>query len=715
MSDADHPQDGNGTSGRNILSFGCELEFIVTYVIGDDPDPDADDEGLAPILRIPTDIAPDATTDYIFQNIRDTLRNNGLTLQGADLPLPPDVDPDRARAIFGISVKHDNTVHEGDPDRTSNGYRFQGVEINTSASWTSSIAFQEVELLIQVLLHNYRIRVNQSCGLQFHIGNGLRPLNTQTVKRVAALLWCLDPIACHIHPPQRRRSPFSLPIREYSRFANGCQADAARDRFFRQGRLGKPKLGGVATIPSSQPARSRRHPTSRVATSRATLDSHAKLEQKYPDGFGGRDMEEVPSKDVDTALDGVSQCLACPNTEELVGLLTVTGGTGLCKPNYSFTGYACDQNPDGQDEWNWVAYPDDKLTIEFREAVGSMDTQWITSWGRICASIVLYALNASTTEFFGMLMRLAQAQGDFGDAGPVPYDFIDFLDDIGCFAEAELLEYKLQDKKLFWFPCRKLDTKVVVEPQESHGPDPPRGWQWGFGNEAEEIHVHADDTWPTEEPADSATDNLEETNGNTESGVQELPNTKETTEEEQKTVSNVSEATSRENEATGGSLTPKEARAKEAQDAYRLRFPHGYERIQVSAAGLLCGLRALIESIIAQEPVLLSPPPKIQVLQDLLHGPFFQAFIEESQDDTLREYNNLRGDQLAGLLQVWGRTLSPPLNLRLGFVSAFRPAYLYPASEDMDPIFIWIFNNDAQDERLGIIGHYEGLRPIIDS
>lgn len=195
----------------------------------------------------------------------------------------------------------------------------------------------------------------------------------------------------------------------------------------------------------------------------------------------------------------------------------------------------------------------------------------------------------------------------------------------------------------------------------------------------------------------------------------DLKKTKETTEEEQKTLSTVTEATSRENEATGVPLTAKEVQAKEAQDAYRLRFPHGYERIHVSAAGLLCGLRALIESIIAQEPVLLVPPPEIHMLQDLLHDPYFQVFIQESQDDTLREYNNLRGDQLAGLLQAWGRTLSPPRNLRLGFVSSIRPAFLYTAPEDVEPITIWIFNNDAQDERLGIIGHYEGLRPIFDS
>jgi hypothetical protein len=454
MSDTYSSQDKDSTNSKNVLSFGCELEFIVAYVVGDEPDPDGDDEDLAPILRVPSHIACNSTHSYVFDHIRKTLRDAGLALQNDNLPLPLDVDEGRARAMFGISVKHDDTLHEGDLDKTWNGYHFQGVEINSSASWTSTIAFQELELITQVLLHNYRIRVNQSCGLQFHIGNGLKPLNTQTVKRVAALLWCLDPIGCHVHPPQRRRGPFSLPIREHSRLAIGYQTSSVESNeiFFGEGRIGKPNLGGFPPIASSRSARIRRFASSRLATYRAPPGPHEKLEQNYPDGFGDRELEAIPTKDVDAALDGVWRCLACPKTDQLTALLIVVGGPSF-KANYNFAGYEADQNPKDQDEWNWAIDADYKLTIEFREAVGSMDTKWITAWGRICTSIVLFAQNSSTTEFFGMLIRLAQAQGNFGDVGPASYDFIDFLDDIGCFAEWNCLRVGFKIRSCFGFPA----------------------------------------------------------------------------------------------------------------------------------------------------------------------------------------------------------------------------------------------------------------------
>ncbi|OIW24041.1 hypothetical protein CONLIGDRAFT_121852 [Coniochaeta ligniaria NRRL 30616] len=745
MSDTDGPQYEDSNTSRNVLSFGCELEFIVAYVIGDEPDPDADDEHLAPILRLPGDIPSEFSHDYIYKHMKTTLRDAGLTLQDDDLPLPPDVDEQRARAIFGISVKHDDSLHEGNIDKTWNGYRFQGVEVNSSASWTSTIAFQELELLIQVLLHNYRIRVNQSCGLQFHIGNGLRPLNTQTVKRVAALLWCLDPIGCHIHPPQRRRGQYSLPIREHSRLARGLALFNVEDNetFFREGTIGKPNLGGSAPLASSRPARVRRFPSSRLATSRAAPGPHQELEQNYPDGFGDRELLDIPDKDVDvdSALDGVWRCLACSTTDKLPALLGVMG-----KPNYSFTGYEPDMNPEDRDEWYWDLDPECKLTIEFREAVGSMDAQWITCLGRICASIVLFALNSSTTEFFGMLMRLAQAQGDFGDAGPAPYDFIDFLDDIGCFAEAELLEGRLQDKKLFWFPCRKLEgTATVQDPYERA---PPRRWRLGFGNENEQSSsnqppVSAEDLWGTEDPAESAAESPKEEwpteeeyydaseqsspmtekdsaglgdKNPTESPDDDANRPKGPTEEGQKMADQEPEAMTQEQKAARAAAE-KAATEKEIREAYMRSFPHGYERILTSAHGLLCGLRALIASIVAQEPERLYPPPAVEDLQDLLSkNPFFQDFIETSRYKKLeKDKNNFTADQLGGVLHVWGESLKPPRNLRLGIVRPLQGEMLLPAP-DGDQIIIWVYNDDAQSESewIPIIGHYEGLRPIAE-
>lgn len=805
----------------NVLSFGCELEFIVAYLEGDEPDPDADSEGLAPILRVPVvpePCGPDSeyagpAEAYIFNHITDTLRQAGFTAKkDCSWPPPHDIPAERARAMFGIAVKSDSTVNEGAQVEGWNGYHFQGVELNTSASWTSPIAFQELELVIQVLLHSYRIRVNRNCGLHFHVGIGPKPLNTQTVKRIAALLWCLDPIMCHVHPPQRRRMPHSVPIRENSAFACSKQTSLAvsNDTFFEDGIIGKPKLGASVRMAPARPARTRRFPSSRLPTFRADPDTHAKLEKDYPDGFDGYGLMDIAEKVVDSALDGVWRFLSCSNTAELAELMQVAGG-GI-KSNYSFTGYIEDQNVDGQDEWRCEMPPDRKLTIEFREATGSLDAEWISAWGRICAGIVLFAQNASTTDFFGMLMRLGHAQGDFGDPGPAPYDFLDFLDDIGCFAEAEVIEAKLQDKELFWYPCRKL-VHAAADPEEPGDgwgaqeswiiPSPPKqdfwtppstpparepssfSWPWGgkppkpvcqgTGKEenttetgrdglADSIHAESGVSEAYSEPGPgedvpTAADEMEDkagshkpsstaapkpefagfqpTNttapdqGSTTNGEKQVAapededatntapehsiNAIETEPEPEPDIDMVSQDTEKpsdERVAAEREAARVAASEQGAREAYTMRFPNGYETIDVSGAGLLCGPRALIESIIAQEPSLLYPPPTVKELQDLLDAADI-PYVDDNGDLTLeKNRDNYKADQLAVMLQAWGQELHPDLVLRLGLVRPGKAPFLYPVEDShRATIIIWVWNNDAQDEQLGIYGHYQGLRP----
>lgn len=801
---------------RNVLSFGCELEFIVAYVEADEADPDADIEGLAPILRVPRTQdsinGPDHAQDYIFEHVTNTLREAGLTVQkDCNWPPPSDIDADRARTMFGISVKQDNTVIEWNGYDVWNGYRLQGLELNTSASWTSPVAFQELELITQVLLHNYRVRVNRNCGLHFHVGNGPKPLNTQTVKRVAALLWCLDPIACHVHPPQRRRTAYTLPIRENTAFACADEMSPAlcNDTFFRERKIGKPKLSASARMAPARLARTRRFPFSHLATSRADPDTHAELEQAYPDGFDGQGLTGIGMKVVDSALDGVWRLLSCSTTVELTDLMRITYGRPF-KPNYSFTGYSADQNVDVQDEWSCQIESDRKLTIEFREAVGSLDAEWISAWGRICAGIVLFAQNASTADFFGMVMRLAQAQGDFGGPGPALYDFIDFLDDIGCFAEAEVLEAKLQDKKMFWYPCRKLTftdedmspqsgpTSPAADGQEFWTPPltPPQGsskqsswspptsrqtspWPWGGKppNPARKESEKEEDAWASgkEDSIDDAV--------RTESGAPEHESTTErddkgptatgsdrlhstvapktgsagcgpadtTTADDEGSIADERKESSAANEehatvptpegdstestkiscpdpeidtvnqGTEGTLDGRLAAEQEAarvaasekyaREAYATRFPNGHETIDVSAAGLLCGPRALIQSIVGQEPELLYPPPTVEGLQELLDAADIPYVDDSGELTSEKNRDNYNVDQLAVMLQAWGRELHPDLVLRLGVVRPHKAPFLCPVTESDRQLIVWVWNDDAQDEELGIYGHYQGLRP----
>ncbi|OTB08685.1 hypothetical protein M426DRAFT_316696 [Hypoxylon sp. CI-4A] len=87
-------------------------------------------------------------------------------------------------------------------------------------------------------------------------------------------------------------------------------------------------------------------------------------------------------------------------------------------------------------------------TIEFREAAGTLDARWITTWARICAGAVRWARDASVFEFMRVLDRIyEQEDADrrrqrAAEAGfPVQdeverYNVVDLLEDMGLFAEA---------------------------------------------------------------------------------------------------------------------------------------------------------------------------------------------------------------------------------------------------------------------------------------
>lgn len=134
-------------------------------------------------------------------------------------------------------------------------------------------------------------------------------------------------------------------------------------------------------------------------------------------------------------------------------------------------------------------------------------------------------------------------------------------------------------------------------------------------------------------------------------------------------------------------------------------FPVGWVRIPTSSIGLRCGLGAVRNSLDEQYPQIQTPT--LTALEALTQSDNVLDFIRESGDKSLaQDRNNFRGDQLAGVLQEWGRQQG--LNLRLG-IRTPDGVFLYPAP-DGNQAFVWIWNNGVQGVKT--YGHYEGLRPL---
>ncbi|KAI1739263.1 hypothetical protein F4680DRAFT_466427 [Xylaria scruposa] len=98
--------------------------------------------------------------------------------------------------------------------------------------------------------------------------------------------------------------------------------------------------------------------------------------------------------------------------------------------------------------YNFQAYELDRLdlsgwarTIEFREAGGSLDPDWIVTWVKICVGMMRFCRDASVIDFITVLERVVreeerQRTSDSERDDKDIYDVCDLLEDICLFAEA---------------------------------------------------------------------------------------------------------------------------------------------------------------------------------------------------------------------------------------------------------------------------------------
>lgn len=106
------------------------------------------------------------------------------------------------------------------------------------------------------------------------------------------------------------------------------------------------------------------------------------------------------------------------------------------RPNYSIEKYSC----------HVTSYPDEMApTLEFREAAGSMDAAWVTTWARICHGLATWALNASLYEYLEVVTHC-----DSGQIGEIRYDVVDLLGDVSLATESRAAESRIQKNMDSW-------------------------------------------------------------------------------------------------------------------------------------------------------------------------------------------------------------------------------------------------------------------------
>ncbi|KAI1083061.1 putative amidoligase enzyme-domain-containing protein [Whalleya microplaca] len=138
-----------------------------------------------------------------------------------------------------------------------------------------------------------------------------------------------------------------------------------------------------------------------------------------------------------TTRQGIAEIMACKSAAAAAALVQSTGFRRL---NYNFNPYTPDSLDPSYSEHN-------RRTIEFREAGGSLDAEFIVLWTRICAGIIQWARNGRVDHFMHVLERLerhedrhqrvaAGVEADAQNQNEEIYDICDLLWDIGLSIES---------------------------------------------------------------------------------------------------------------------------------------------------------------------------------------------------------------------------------------------------------------------------------------
>ncbi|KAG8156318.1 hypothetical protein KVR01_013770 [Diaporthe batatas] len=476
------PSSNNPSQG---VTFGVELEMAVPFLFFDQPDP-AEGMDMRKVIRVSRETKSPRTSfreetprpENILEGIfKEFLRGHGLaiwdpTMQGkADQAISPPT---------GWFIGIDTSIHE----LKFAHYNWVGLELRSPAMLANETSFAEIKRVVSLLRTSFRLRVNETTGLHVHVGLGAQRLPPRAIIRLVQLLWCADGTLSQLHPPERFLSPFCPSIRHDSVLARRLLDDwRGTENLTVGGGLAitpltvsaalTDRLKALLQAPTSFPALDSRPNTSRLqrlppVRTNPYEDAGAQRRYGMLNVFGGG----RPHRDfllISRPAEGITEETCLP---------VLDGLRALCRPEmYEKATRAVDEiqiNSMKRANYNCNAYgfqhvggPPMRMTVEFREAAGSLDPSWVAAWARITSRIVEFCLEAEEDEFVELLMRVLEAELAFEANGGVSrYDVVDFLHDLGLPDEARFVEENIifGDKASFWFPCALSWSQLDDQP-----------------------------------------------------------------------------------------------------------------------------------------------------------------------------------------------------------------------------------------------------------
>ncbi|OLN97012.1 hypothetical protein CCHL11_02253 [Colletotrichum chlorophyti] len=382
------------------------------------------------------------------------------------------------------------------------GYRFQNVELNSPAMYDMQLSFDMIrlaqgpadELLKQRTAHDipnpdyshhihYRslfhtlgvskrgmsateLKKLKCLGRERWLGDSVGPLPTPAEYEREIKLDEEDDLArlhgepwqrqSTIPPVQEAKSADTQTHEQFGLPMHGYKAPVDRPRHYNKDRNSTGDLVPFRLRPSPIPRRRPRVP--------GTMRDDIRHREGFLDGhlYGNGGQMQPPAPRVaprrTDVMSGVRDLLGADMTAAQVGELMRNRRYDK-SINYKFNAYALPAF-----DYISEAYSADhknssapmglvgNTTVEFREAAGSLDVEWIATWAKICCRLLEWSRDSAPADYMGIIRLLAWAQEEEG----AEYDVVDLLTGIGLLVEARLCEERLAKGDEAWWECLNI-------------------------------------------------------------------------------------------------------------------------------------------------------------------------------------------------------------------------------------------------------------------
>ncbi|MCJ1429830.1 hypothetical protein MMC29_007745 [Sticta canariensis] len=178
------------------LTFGVELEFIVRF----SPESYKDDPVVAEERR--RSLGKDSTADLhqaygslVRKDMVKLLNENGIPANGFD---------DFNKDFKMWNVYTDSTVV---PLDSSEGW--YPIELISPVLVYSAAALEKIERVVELLVSNFALYANESCGLHVHVGNADRGFSLRTLKNFCSLITVFEDQLASLHTIDRVHNPYA--------------------------------------------------------------------------------------------------------------------------------------------------------------------------------------------------------------------------------------------------------------------------------------------------------------------------------------------------------------------------------------------------------------------------------------------------------------------------------------------------------------------------